>query len=64
MIKTPFTDQCGPAVVPKTGAHSSSSEPNLPSGMPGRTGGLLPEKIRDTAISQVPKWVEVNKTDQ
>jgi hypothetical protein len=64
MIKTPFSDACGYGSVPTTGANSSSTEPGLPAGMPGRTGGLLPEKLRDTAVSpKMPGFSAPDKTD-
>jgi len=61
---TPFKDNCGYDHVPTSGAGSSSSEPNMPSGTPGRSGGMLPEKIRDTAVTpKTPGWVSPDNTD-
>lgn len=56
-FKSPFKDACD-HTIPTTGPGNTHSEPNLPSGMPGRTGGLLPETIRDTnTVSGKPEWV-------
>jgi hypothetical protein len=56
-INSPFKDACNHD-VPRG---SAVPEPNLPSGMPGRTGGLLPEKNRDNTIPKVKGYKEVGK---
>lgn len=59
VIKTLFKD----AVVkdiPRKGSGSYGPEPNLPDGLPGRSGGMLPEKIRDD-IAPAPAYAEPGK---
>jgi hypothetical protein len=51
MFRTPFKDSCDDKVPTKGSAGTYDNEPNLPSGMPGRTGGMLPEKTRDSHMS-------------
>jgi hypothetical protein len=58
MINTPFKDACGDMVPTRGASGTFDSEPSLPTGMPGRSGGLLPEKHRDTAVTpKSPTWV-------
>jgi len=55
-FKTPFKDAVGPAAVPTKGSGGTyDSEPNLPGGLPGRDGGLLPELHRDKIEGKPPK---------
>lgn len=61
---TPFKDNCGVDSVPTSGPQSTAPEPGLPSGMPTRTGGLLPEVIRDTTtVPKAPGWLDVKDTN-
>ena len=53
-IDTPFKDSCSKTIPQRPAV----SEPNLPSGMPGRTGGLLPEVLRDKNVTpKKPGWI-------
>ena len=65
MFKTPFKDQVGPDKVPTRGSGGGTydSEPGLPSGTPGRSGGLLPEKHRDPITPKVPGFVAPDQKD-
>lgn len=56
-FRTPFSGTVGVDKVPTSGSAGSSSEPNLPEGTPGRSGGLLPEKLRDSHVTpKSPEW--------
>lgn len=62
-FETPFKDTVGVDKVPTSGSAGSSSEPHLPEGMPGRSGGMLPEKVRDSHISpKMPTWKNPGET--
>lgn len=58
-FKTPFGDAIATSVPTKGSGGTYDSEPNLPSGMPGRDGGMLPEKHREEISAKVPGFVEV-----
>ena len=62
MIDTPFKDACGPDSVPTKGsAGTYDSEPNFDHAK--RTGGLLPEKTRDTHLTpKSPQWKNPGET--
>jgi hypothetical protein len=59
----PFVDAVE-KMVPKKGSGGGvyDHEPNLPEGMPGRSGGELPEKTRDPIAPDVPGFTEVGKS--
>ena len=62
-IKTPFKD----AVITKiptspSGKADTGSEPHLPGDLPGRSGGGIPEVMRDGITAKVPSFVEVGTT--
>lgn len=61
-FRTPFDDAAADHVPTKGSKGAYDTEPNLPEGLPGRTGGLLPEKHRDDIPAKVPGFVEVGRT--
>ena len=58
---TPFKDTVGKSEVPRRGSEGTyDNEPNFPG--PGRTGGLLPEKTRDSHMSpKSPGWTSPDR---
>lgn len=60
MFKTPFKDAIE-KVVPKSGPNDRGAR-QLPSGLPTRDGGLLPERLYDD-IAPAPKDVKEPGTD-
>lgn len=61
-IKSPFSDAIASKVPMKGSKGVYDHEPHLPAGMPGRSGGVLPEKTRDDITPKVPSWQDPGST--
>ena len=61
-IDTPFKGTVGRSEVPKRGSSGTyDKEPHFPGR--ARTGGMLPEKLRDDITPKTPGFISPNKTD-
>ena len=61
-METPFKDIVGPKGVPTAPSHGTGKEP-FNGGLPARSGGLLPEVMRETGMEySAPKPADVNST--